>query len=228
MIERTVVKRDTRMNLLFLACFLAISLPGAVILFRKKLDPNSARMDQPDAVVQKLPYMAPPLARPGVRWVVPALTQDWLTKLNQQHGGGPALLSSRPGMWSPVISGDHLMQVAELSQESAGAHASIILWDTSANPASNSEFSLFAAGAASQSGRVDSVQMIAVPEPLKRELMSMNEVQPPVQIAWMRVTFTKWPRSGVVTISGDFQGRMEPHHSTLTIESTAARAGTGK
>ncbi len=228
MIERTVVKRDTRMNLLFLAGFLAISLPGAVILFRKKLDPNSARMDQPDAVVGKLPYMAPPLARPGVRWVVPPLTQDWLTMLNQEHGGGMSLLSSRPGIWSPVMSDDHLMQIADLSKDSTGAHASIVLWDTAANSASNPEFSVSAAGAEPQAGRVDSVQTITVPEPVKRELMSMNEVKPPGNIAWVRVTFATWPSQGLVTVSGGFPGHAESHHSTVTIESTAAREGTGR
>ena len=39
------MKRETRVNLIFLIAFLAISLPGAVILFRKKLEPNARRMD---------------------------------------------------------------------------------------------------------------------------------------------------------------------------------------
>ena len=215
------MKRDTRINLLFLAGFLAISLPGAVVLFRKKLDPNAARMDQPDAVVSRLPYMAPPLARPGVKWVVPPRTQAWLEQLNRQHGGKRALLFSRSDPWSPVISDDHLMQVVDLSRDSSGAHTSIVLWDAPQDPASHPEFSLSSPGTEAQPGRLESFETVVVPEPVKRELMGMNEVQPPARIARAKVTFANWPDAGLVTVSGDFAGRAEHHHSTVTIESSA-------
>jgi hypothetical protein len=69
------VRRETRVNLIFLVAFLALSLPGAVILFRKKLDPGAPRMDQPDMMVTRLPYMAPLPAPTGVKWVVPDRTR---------------------------------------------------------------------------------------------------------------------------------------------------------
>jgi len=221
------VKRETRINLLFIGVFLAISVPGAVILFRKKLDPNAARMDQPDAVVAKLPYMAPPLSRPGVRWVVPPLTQDWLTTLNREHGANGPLLSSRAGTWAPVISDDHVMQLIDLSGDSAGARASFVLWGIPPGRSSGAAFSASTSGEALDPGRVESVETIAVPEPLKRELMGMNEVKPPAQIVWVRVIFPKWPRSGIVTISGDFSGPSDQHPSTITIESNAAVGAAG-
>ena len=42
-------------------------LPGAVILFRKKLDPTAHRLDQPDPVLRRLPYMSPLPAPPDMR-----------------------------------------------------------------------------------------------------------------------------------------------------------------
>jgi hypothetical protein len=115
------------------------------------------------------------------------------------------------------------MQVVDLSKDSSGAHAVVVLWDTAEGSALNPTFSVSTADGVPDTGRVEWVKTIAVPEPLKRELMVLNEVQPPRRIAWIRVTFAKWPDSAVVTLTGNYPGHTEQHHSTLTVESNAAR-----
>lgn len=211
------MKRDTRINLVFLAVFLAISLPGAVILFRKKLDPRASRMDQPDAVVTTLPYMAPPSARPGVRRLVPPQTQAWLEQLNRERHGGRELLSGREGAWSPVISDDCAMQVVDLDARPPGARVSIVLWDAASGAGARPTLTASMPDGRSVTGQIQSAQIIALPKDIKSELMSMHEVQPPQNILWVRVTFPSWPREGSATIEGDFAGRDGMHHSAVAI-----------
>src|SRR5258705_13554788 len=90
------MKRETRANLIFLTAFLALTLPGAVILFKKKLDPRAPAMSMPDYVRRRLPYMAPQLslAEQVVRFV-PDLTGQWVTQLNRHRGGGAQGLKNR-------------------------------------------------------------------------------------------------------------------------------------
>ena len=107
------MKRETRANLLFLALFLAVSLPGAVILFKKKLDPNASRMGMPEFVRRRLPYMAP-LATPDseVMRVIPPLTGAWVEELNREQGGGAAVFMNGR---SPVTSDDRILQVTGIT-----------------------------------------------------------------------------------------------------------------
>src|SRR5258706_12692966 len=100
------MKQETRVNLIFLAIFLAISLPGAVILFKSKLDPSAAPMYLPDPVRQRLPYMAPQGTPDQVARVVRPLTGQWVEKLTRRQGEGEVLIRKR----LPVLSDDHLLQ----------------------------------------------------------------------------------------------------------------------
>lgn len=186
------MKRDTRVNLLFLALFLAVSLPGAVILFKKKLDPNAARMDQPDAIVRELPYMAPLPAPPGVKWIAPLRTRQWLAELNRGRGGGDDLLSEGDDTtkWQPVISDDHVLQVLSASHSSSTLILSLLIWDASTpGAAEDYSFKLDTAGR-SLLGKTRSIQSTAVPHDVKRELMGLNMVRPPAAVTWISVEFS--------------------------------------
>src|SRR5258705_13319164 len=106
------MKRETRANLIFLTAFLALTLPGAVILFKKKLDPRAPAMIMPDYVRRRLPYMAPQLIPEQVVRFVPDLTGQWVTQLNRDHGSGAQeLLNGHQA----VTSDDHLIQVLPLA-----------------------------------------------------------------------------------------------------------------
>src|SRR5438270_478817 len=100
------MKHETRVNLIFLSLFLAISLPGAVILFKRKLDPAAAPMYLPDPIRQRLPYMAPQWMPDEVTRVIPPLTGQWVDELNRDNGGGAeVLLRDR----LPVLSDDRMV-----------------------------------------------------------------------------------------------------------------------
>src|SRR2546423_11645880 len=98
------VKRETGANLIFISVFLCLTIPGAVILFKKKLDPAAPPMFMPDFVRRRLPYMASQLSPEQVARYVPYLTGQWVSELSRERAGGsPGLMAGRPTRptWEP-------------------------------------------------------------------------------------------------------------------------------
>jgi hypothetical protein len=204
------LKRETRLNLIFLVVFLAISLPGAVILFIKKLDPAAPRMDEPDAVLRQVPFMTPPPAPSGARWMVPTQTRAWLDTLTRQKTG-KAMASAVVGgpEWEPIISADHRMQVMSITPASNAAVAGLLLWN-GATSTDISEYQLYAhLGLRVEKGAVESVEPVPVPPDVRKELVSLGYTHPPTQVLWMRA---HWP-GGLAngqTMQLDLTGWSEP------------------
>lgn len=210
-LSSVTVTRETRLNLWFLAIFLVISLPGAVILFIKKLDPNASRMDEPDAVLTRRPFMAPVPAPPETRWMVPPKTYRWLTELTQQKTGRPMASAVPPGPeWEPVISTDHRIQLMSVA---SGGTTHLDLADWQISPAEHANrFKLMA--------RVDdhdlpvnliNAESIEIPEPVRHELVNLGFAHPPARIGW---------------INCDIEGAIDPGtHVTLTVREGAGHPG---
>ena len=194
------MKCETRANLSFLVLFVVISLPGAVLLFRKKLDPSSPRLDQPDPVVQALPFMVPPPTPPGVRWMVPLKTQGWLTEANRIRTGAGRMLSSVVAGpdWEPVISPDHHLQVTAIVPKPPGAELDLVLWNFPKPPAAG-DLSVKYHGAGSSvesSAEVINVEPVPVPPDVRKELVGYGFTRPPTEVTWLKVRVAALPTVG--------------------------------
>lgn len=185
------MKRETRVNLIFLVVFLALSLPGAVILFRKKLDPSASRMDQPDAVLSRVAFMAPPPVPPGVRWMVPPQTRAWLEELTQKRAGTPLASTVVGGPeWEPIISEDHRLQVMSVSTVKDATTAGLLLWRGATSiEASNYRLDV-KFGSRAEQGTVESVEPVPIPENVRKELVGHGYTHPPHQVLWMRARWS--------------------------------------
>jgi hypothetical protein len=168
------MKRETRLNLIFLAAFLAISLPGAVILFRKKLDPNASRMTMPDAVRRRLPYVTPFATASDVRRYVPPMTGEWVERL----AGGPML--TRDGL--PLMSEDYLLQAVTATPNGSETDVGLILWDSRAS----AEAADLAISVDNRPGRIIRVESVLLPAEVRQELLSGGYPQPPHHIIWIK------------------------------------------
>jgi hypothetical protein len=205
------VTRETRLNLWFLAIFLIISLPGAVILFIKKLDPSASRMDEPDAVRMQLPYMAPVPAPPEMRWMVPPVTHRWLTDLTQQKTGGPMASAVPPGPeWEPVISPDHRLQVMSVRAAGGTTHLALTVWDTPLSDDASRINPKFQANGHELPASIVRNGSIEIPAPIRYELVNLGFAHPPARIEW---------------IDCEVKGPIEPNdHITLTLAGAKAPA----
>jgi hypothetical protein len=178
------VRRETRLNLVFLTAFIVVTLPGAVILFKKKLDPTAHRLDQPDPILNHLPYMVPPPAPPNVKWVVPDRTQAWVQSLTAPT---PTVSAGPPGpQWEPVISADHRLQLLARSIDPK-PQLTFLLWDGVAEP----RIDLFTVSIDGHPERahITRVRPVPLPADVRRELVMMGFVRPPVQALVLEVDF---------------------------------------
>jgi hypothetical protein len=173
------MKRETRLNLIFLGLFLAVSLPGAVILFKKKLEPGSARMFMPDAVREHIPYMTPLATGPEVRRFVPPLTGEWLGQLAHDRAGGAAVLTHEG---HPVMSDDWLLQAIATRPGEQTTDVWMILWDSrAANGQGSIDVSVDGTAAVATE-----VERIPVPAAVVQELKSSGYPQPPTRVIWLK------------------------------------------
>lgn len=172
--------RETRLNLIFLTVFTLVSLPGAVILFYKKLDPASPRMDAPDAVNNRLPYMTPPPAPPEMKWIVPDGVRSWLPEL----AGGPVLSATPAGPdWEPVISADHAVQILRLRDTPTGTEISLLFWRAQTDPTKPPANSIsLRMDDSAETLHVIDARSVPIPSDVRHELVRLGYERPPTDV----------------------------------------------
>ena len=217
------MKHETRVNLIFLAVFLLVSLPGAVILFRKKLDPSAARMDQPDVVVRQLPYMTPLPAPPGMQWIVPPVTQHWLDDLCRSKTGSAVIsaASDAPG-WAPMISSDHQVQLVSFVKKGNQDRYGLVIW--SSQPVASLEGVRIHRAVAGQneSGHMLDIEPVTLPPDVRHELVSLGFSHPPQQIAWIDAEFPVNPTRAGRMITIECARPIDPLNSSFWMANDLA------
>jgi hypothetical protein len=177
--------QEVRNNLIFLAIFLAISLPGAVILFKKKLDPNAAPMYLPAPAYTDRLFNDPSPAPPDAARVVPPLTQQWLAEL---RGPSPQSATAVP-LFEPAMDPTHNAQLLALWRDAGTVNATLILWDIPV-PGSDDAIKV---NLVTSSGVVDAhartASRVELPIPIRRELQDRGFVSPPVAVTVVKVEF---------------------------------------
>src|SRR5258706_13690290 len=124
------MRRETRANLIFLTLFLGVTIPGAVVLFKKKLDPAAPPMFMPDFVRRRLPYMASQQSPAQVVRYVPELTGAWVSEMTRERAGGSRVLMVGRHE-QPLVSDDHVIQgtAMQQQQDAASTMLYLIVWD---------------------------------------------------------------------------------------------------
>lgn len=180
------MKTETRANLIFIIIFLAVALPGAVILFIKKLDPAAAPMYLPDPIHQRLPYMAPQWTPDEVVRVIPPVTGTWVEQLTGEQGAGSGVMLHER---LPLISEDRMVQVTAIKYTPARLTVYAILWDGEDGlDAAGYQTAISSAGTAIP-GHVVAVRKISMPDGVRKELMNGGYVAPRQWVAWLELQF---------------------------------------
>lgn len=119
--------KETRYNLIFIVLLLAMMLPGAVILFRKKMQPAARPMFEPDPVRKSLAYISPAELPPGMVRVAPPHVREWTTSLLADRAGAVA---SRPrdGDGMPLMSERRMFEVLGIATRADGRARVWVLW----------------------------------------------------------------------------------------------------
>jgi hypothetical protein len=197
------VKRETRLNLLFLVGFLILSLPGAVILFKKKLDPSAPPLYRPDPIRHQIAYMAPVPDIAETRRVVPPGIHRWIAGLIALRApGATAILPiGRQGTFSPAISDDRRFEVVAYERTTAATTVYLLTWE-SAEAGARIDVQLpDSAGGKPLVGETLKVENLSVPKELLRELRDYAFASPPTVVQWVTATFPeRFPDSASVAL----------------------------
>ena len=176
------MNRETRINLIFLGIFLAVSLPGAVLLFKKKLDPKSPPLFMPDYIRRRLPYMASQQSPNQVVRFIPDLTGPWVTQINRSRGGGENFLLNGH---EAVVSEDHGVQVLSIKTDASGTILNLLDWNEA------SDVTIQTTTQPPIVGRIEKQEAISLPLEIKKELMNWGVIRPPAAVIYLRVRFDK-------------------------------------
>jgi hypothetical protein len=177
------VRSETRANVIFLAVLMALTLPGAIILFRKKLEPGARPMGAPDPVRRSTPYMDPaPVAGPVSR-VVPPRTARWVASL--AHLYCPSWIIPP----APVMSEHRSFELIGDSRTPTTRTITLLCWDETLS----ADFShLKFTSPASTPVQTVHAELIPLPPQVRKELQEAGWPRPPHQVPVIQIC---WPPS---------------------------------
>lgn len=180
--------RETQANLILIVVVLAVLIPGAVVVVRKKYDPAVKPMGRPDGVRRHMVFTDPTPAPPGMRRMMPAVTASWVNDLSLSRLGVPMRReadagANRDAMGQPVMSDARLAQL--VSVRTAGDDTmdlGVLVWNL---PRGTDQAAMrVVVDAPAVEAVVVTSEMITVPAEVKRDLEYSGLPAPPQQALW--------------------------------------------
>jgi hypothetical protein len=188
------MRRETRLNLIFLTLFLAVSLPGAVILVKKKLQPGARDFSLPDHVRQTISYTSPDIVPERIKRVVPPGLNEWKQSIVPEATKIRFVPAQSPdALGLPAVSEDRSFEVlgiAPVETHLTGEVLYLLIWAKDlAEDAKNFRVAVSRTdeGALAETPLApSSVAAVEIPSPQRRKLIDFGHVDPPKSIVFMR------------------------------------------
>ena len=191
--------REAKINLIFLGGFLLLCLPGVVLLFIKKLDPEARSMAEASYVRRIEAYNNPlPASSRNVR-VIPPLTSAWVEALAVKHTGQPPLRHAAAGGRSePVMSQERRFELLDLQETADGRLLVLLAGEGAFGSRLVTELT-----ADTPLGRLVGVEIEPVPLPAEvtAELKDAGFVLPPAKVGVVQLRFAGGGPETVVRIA---------------------------
>ncbi len=185
---------DTRNNLIFIAIVLALIVPGAVILFKNKLDPAAKALYLPDTMPRSTAYMSTVDTPPEIVRIVPPLTRAFLlaearrsqVALPEGAAGAAAMFvapTDARGDVQPIISRARRFEVVAVRSD---GRIAVLIWDETVRPSSRLEFEI------REEDRTTPVNFTAsaieLPANVQKELARNGLFKAPARLTWVEIS----------------------------------------
>lgn len=187
MSELAPMTRETRLNLIVLAVVLAILTPGAVILFRKKLEPTLKPMAMPHAVQREHAYLSPLETPPGKKRVEPPHTAKWIEGLVRERIGERKIVRPLAADGLPLVSERKTFEVVAVERLDDACRAWVIVWRP--DEAGEERWTVDREGVTADI-RATNAAMLRVPPFVREELGEAGLLRPPHSVLWEELHFT--------------------------------------
>lgn len=188
--------RETRANLIFLVLFVLISIPGLLMLVKKKMDPTRRPMWMPDSVKRHMVYVDPTDAPESMPRLVPALTANWVADEARVRFGAARVPSQNDGT-EPVMSDRRLAQLVWRQDEGQGMKLGLLIWNL---PRGSSDV-VFDLRAADGPAVIDSQDLQPLPPAVKRDIQDSGFPNPPQEVLWIGAHLARGGDSGPQDLS---------------------------
>jgi hypothetical protein len=183
--------KENRANLIFACLFIAVIIPGAVMLVKKQMKPGSTPVGGRDVVHRQTAYMDP-LPLPGFERQVPPGVRKWVG----------AIASTQPTT-QPVISHSRTFEVTSLEKTATGWDAMIVIWNTRvALP--NALTSTIRVDDKDLPGELTDSRRVDLPREVDQELRDVGFVNPPDHVLVARFHYPgATARPSSITLLGE-------------------------
>ena len=213
------MKQENRANIWFLTFFVALSLPGVIILVHKKYTTKtSPALLYPDSMTGRLAYMVPLPVPPDATFFVPPLTRAWVDQVDQEQNSQDTALPlhrvDERGDPVPLLSNDHQVQITRLDRSNAIIRCSGLIWQEAAA----ADLPDLAVNGPQAAGRLLQEQVVSVPQNIREELMACGYPRPPKLVVWFRAAIPATPPVPALRIHFGAGGATV---STVTLEDNA-------
>lgn len=175
------VKRETRANVIFIVVLLAATVPGGIIVFKRKLDPSAPTNALPESRRTNLVYISP-MDAPELQRYVPELTGRWVEQLAADHGYSHVAMEDE----LPIVSSRRGVQWIGVKSTESGKDAALVVWDDAVRSAD--EVVVSANGADGSALKIKEFDRIPIPENVRKELVYGGFPKPPKEVAWVVVS----------------------------------------
>ncbi len=173
--------RESRLNFWILGAIIVLSLPGAIMLFRQKMQPYARPLGAPDPVRFEIPYMVPRPDEPGRSRSVPPATRTWLVELARANGATPAAAQSLQTRIRPLISSGKSFEVLGANRDGDGWRFFLLVWDQTLVPHAEA-YTLSADGAPLT---IQSIESLEPPRDVRGELKFSGYIDPPHHVTFI-------------------------------------------
>lgn len=188
--------RETKFNLIFIVVLIILVAPGGYKLFQKKLQPGARYMSRPDSMPTELAYIDEASLDPRLKRVVPPLTANWVRE-SAEARWKPAD-AVRPSWHRGLISQQRGAEVLVSEQSPGSVRMGLLIWQSAGVRAVEK----LQATWNHQPGVLESSEILAVPETVRKELRDLGMTRPASQVAWAVVRF---PAGAEISEAADLQ-----------------------
>lgn len=202
------MKKEARYNTIFIVLLLAISLPGIVMLVRKKLNqpPRPSRGALAAPVRTDVVYVDPLPQGPRLTQFVPPLTRQWVA--------GQSPLVARQPSDNVINSTARSFELIGIDRAGGRVTLTLLLWDPRLPREAQGLGFALVGPAGTREGAIQSLDTVLVPEPVLEELRNSGYLTPPAQITRVAVAFDNVGVEGELRLKarssvGPFEDRLD-------------------
>lgn len=212
------MKQETRYNTIFIVALLAISLPGIIMLVRKKMNqpPRETRGALAAPVRTEVVYVDPLPHGPRLKAVVPPLTRQWVASQS------PLVASLDDDV--VLASARRSFELIGIDRRDNHLAVTVLLWDPRLPQVPDRIGFSITGAAAAREGTIRTFAPVALPEPVQSELRNRGYLTPPPQVWRLQVDFVGHSTEGTLRLRA--AATTEPIEDQLDLTVAARHAGS--